>query len=339
MSANPVLDIRHLSVRLHTRNDSVQVVDDVSWHLAPGKTLALVGESGCGKTVSALSLTGLWPAGVVAECDGEAWLEGQNLMELNEARHRRIRGTQIGMVFQDPLTAFNPARKVGPQVADAVRRTHPKMNKAEVRRRVQDFFVEVGISEAEHRYDLYPHELSGGMRQRALVAMAIANEPRVLIADEPTTALDVTMQAQVLDLLQRLQRRHGMSIVLITHDVGVVAGMADDVAVVYAGKVVEFGPVVDVLTNPRHPYTRGLLAAIPGADVEPGTRFVTLPGLPPDMADLPSGCAFAARCELAHDRCSAIPALVPFESPAAEHQVACWAEPPDISALEEVSRR
>ncbi len=339
MSADPILDVRHLSVRLHTRNDSVPVVDDVSWHLAPGKTLALVGESGCGKTVSALSLTGLWPAGVVAECDGGAWLDGQNLVELKEARRRRIRGTEIGMVFQDPLTAFNPARKVGPQVADAVRRTHPKMDKAEVLRRVQDLFLEVGISEAEHRYHLYPHELSGGMRQRALVAMAIAGEPRVLIADEPTTALDVTMQAQVLDLLLRLQRRRRMSIVLITHDVGVVAGMADNVAVVYAGRVVEFGPVVDVLTNPRHPYTRGLLASIPSADAEPGTRFDTLPGMPPDMADLPSGCAFAPRCELAHGRCSAIPPLLPSDSPTAEHRVACWAEHPDTSAPKEVSRR
>jgi oligopeptide/dipeptide ABC transporter ATP-binding protein len=317
-----LLEVSHLSVRLHTAQGSVLVVDDVSWRVNAGETIALVGESGCGKTISALSLIRLLPAGVSGETSGVALLEGTDLLSLSEAEIRRVRGRQIGMVFQDPLTAFNPVRRIGSQIGE-VTRLHLGLSKQQARERVYDLLGEVGISDPRRRYELYPHELSGGMRQRALLAMAIACEPRVLIADEPTTALDVTMQAQVLDLLQRVQAERQMGLVLITHDVGVVAGMADSVAVIYAGRAVEHGPARAVLKSPDHPYTQGLLASVPAADVPQGTRFATLPGMPPDMAHLPAGCAFFDRCASSLDQCGTTPQQLVALPGDRLHQSAC----------------
>jgi oligopeptide/dipeptide ABC transporter ATP-binding protein len=324
VAGSPVLDVRNLSVRLHTSRSSVTVVDQVSWSMRAGETLALVGESGCGKTVSAMSLLGLLPAGVVAETGGQALLNGVDLLALDERRLRAVRGREVGVVFQDPLTAFNPVRTIGAQVAEPLR-LHRGLTGEQARRRVLELFDEVGIADPALRFNLYPHELSGGMRQRALVAMAVAGEPSLLIADEPTTALDVTMQAQVLELLRRLQRERSMALLLITHDVGVVAGMADTVAVVYAGRVVEYGPTRDVLKFPRHPYTRGLLESVPDPGVPRGTRFETLPGAPPDLAALPTGCSFADRCAWAAPVCSRRPPLMTLgTSPSALHSCACW---------------
>jgi oligopeptide/dipeptide ABC transporter ATP-binding protein len=319
-----VLDVQEMSVRLHTTQTSVTVVDRVSWSMRAGETVALVGESGCGKTVSAMSLLGLLPAGVVAETGGRALLHGVDLLSLDDRRLRAVRGREIGVVFQDPLTAFNPVRTIGAQVAEPLR-LHRGLTRERARRRVLELFDEVGIADPALRYNLYPHELSGGMRQRALVAMAVAAEPSLLVADEPTTALDVTMQAQVLELLRRLQRERSMALLLITHDVGVVAGMADTVAVVYAGRVVEYGPTRDVLTSPRHPYTRGLLEAVPDPGVPRGTRFETLPGAPPDLAALPTGCSFADRCAWSAPACSQQPPLMTIGiRTTAHHSCACW---------------
>jgi oligopeptide/dipeptide ABC transporter ATP-binding protein len=319
-----VLDVRDLSVRLHTTSTSVTVVDQVSWSMRAGETLALVGESGCGKTVSAMSLLGLLPAGVVAETGGQALLNGVDLLSLDDRGLRAVRGREVGVVFQDPLTAFNPVRTIGVQVAEPMR-LHLGLDREQARARVLELFDDVGIADGALRYNLYPHELSGGMRQRALVAMAVAAEPSLLIADEPTTALDVTMQAQVLELLRRLQRERHMALLLITHDVGVVAGMADTVAVVYAGRVVEYGPTRDVLKFPRHPYTRGLLESVPDPGVARGTRFETLPGAPPDLAALPTGCSFADRCAWSAPVCAERPPLLTIgTSSTAPHSCACW---------------
>ena len=324
VGAQVVLNVRDLSVRLHTTNTSVTVVDGVSWSMRAGETLALVGESGCGKTVSAMALLGLLPAGVVSQTGGQAFLNGVDLLSLSDRRLRAVRGREVGVVFQDPLTAFNPVRTIGAQVAEPMR-LHLGLNREHAKARVLELFDDVGIADAALRYNLYPHELSGGMRQRALVAMAVAAEPSLLIADEPTTALDVTMQAQVLELLRRLQRERQMALLLITHDVGVVAGMADAVAVVYAGRVVEYGSTRDVLKFPQHPYTRGLLESVPDPDVARGTRFETLPGAPPDLASLPSGCSFANRCAWAGPVCAERPPLLTLGNrPGASHSAACW---------------
>jgi oligopeptide/dipeptide ABC transporter ATP-binding protein len=295
----PVLSVRHLSVDFKTDDGLLHAVDDVSFDLARGETLGIVGESGSGKTVTSLAMLGLLPT--TAAGSGEAVFDGADLLALDEKQLQPVRGTRIAMIFQDALTALNPVHRVGDQIAEAIA-VHHDLGRGELHDRAVALLDLVGIPHPGSRAGEYPHQFSGGMRQRAMIAMAIANEPDVLIADEPTTALDVTIQAQVLDVLERIQGRTDTAIILITHDLGVVAGVADRVLVMYAGREVEVGPVDDIFYRPGHPYTRGLLNALPRLDRrEHGRRLFQIGGQPPSLLFRPTGCAFHPRCPYADD--------------------------------------
>jgi oligopeptide/dipeptide ABC transporter ATP-binding protein len=300
---DPLLSVEDLRVQFRTDQGIVKAADGVSFSVWPNEVVGIVGESGSGKTVSALSVLRLLPA--TARVTGTVTFRGRNLLSLPEADLRAVRGDRISLIFQDALAALNPLHRVGEQVAEAIRIHHPKTSRQEADRRAVELLGLVGIPTPAARAREFPHEFSGGMRQRAMIAMAIANDPDVLIADEPTTALDVTTQAQVLDVLQDVRRRTNSALILITHDFGVVAGVADRVVVMYAGKVVESGPVDEVLLRPAHPYTKGLLASMPRLEQE-DRRLARIPGQPPSLIDVPSGCAFHPRCPLAHlpDPCS-----------------------------------
>ncbi len=314
MAAQHLLMVNDLVIDLFTERAAVRPVDRVSYALAQGETLAIVGESGCGKTVMNFAPLGLMPAGVAVDVHGSILFDGRELVDLDETCLRAVRGKEIGAIFQDPMSALNPARRIGRQIAE-VAELHLAYSTRQAEARALDLIRLVGISDPEARMKQYPHELSGGLRQRVMIAIAIAAEPRLLIADEPTTALDVTVQAQILALLKDLQGRLEMAIVLITHDMGVVAGCASRVAVMYAGRIAEYGPVEPVLTRPRHPYTKGLIAAIPRAEDETGSPFRGLPGAPPILAGPIAGCAFAPRCGLAIQRCAEErPSLVEAET-------------------------
>jgi oligopeptide/dipeptide ABC transporter ATP-binding protein len=289
----PVLEVRDLHVEFPTDEGVVKAVDGVSFEVGRHEVLGIVGESGSGKTVASLAILGLLPRS--ARVRGEIRFRGEPLLGADERRLRRIRGNRIAMVFQDALAALNPVYTVGDQIAEAIT-THRRLPPAEVRERVVALLDLVGIPSPRERAGQYPHELSGGMRQRAMIAMAIANDPDILIADEPTTALDVTIQAQVLDVLERVQARTESAILLITHDLGVVAGMADRVMVMYAGRQVELAPVDELFYRPRHPYTLGLLASLPRIDRGGGERLYRIEGQPPSLLRVPSGCAFHPRC-------------------------------------------
>lgn len=327
-SSTPALQARDFSTRLHTKERSITVVDQVSWSVDAGETLAIVGESGSGKTVSTLGIFGLLPANVAVDTGGEVLLHGRDVLGLDEAARARVLGNEVGVIFQDPMTAFNPMRRIGPQIARSAR-VHLGLGKKAARERAVELLGQVGIADPRARYRAYSHELSGGMRQRALVALSIAGDPSVLIADEPTTALDVTTQAQLLELLRSVQAARGLALVLITHDIGVVASMADKIAVMYAGRVVEYGDAVGVLTDPDHPYTAGLLASIPDPRAGAKQRFKALPGLPPDLSRVDEGCRFAERCALAEERCDDVyPVLVQLQTQAGGWRAsACWKHP------------
>jgi peptide/nickel transport system ATP-binding protein len=319
MTSAPVLNIRGLSVSLG-RNGPL-VLQQVDLHVAPGELLGVVGESGAGKSVTGAAISGLLTPPLV-QVAGEIWFEGQRIDTLGSSEMRRLRGAGIGMVFQDPLAALNPVFTIGRQLTQTIS-IHHTLNRADVQRRAISLLSEVGIPAPEERLSSYPHELSGGMRQRVVIAMALAGNPRLIIADEPTTALDVSIQAQILALLRELTRRLGVAILLITHDMGVIAEAADRVIVLYAGRVAEDGPAVEVLTRPRHPYTRGLVNSIPeiGAGLE---RLQQIPGAMPSVGASISGCAFHPRCEDALSVCSQTQ-----PSPTARADgvtVACWAE-------------
>jgi peptide/nickel transport system ATP-binding protein len=305
----PLLAVRDLVTEFATSEGVVRAVDHVSFELAPKSTLGVVGESGSGKSVTALSIMRLVaPPGRIA--GGSITLAGKDLMTLPEAELRQLRGNRIAMVFQEPMTALNPVMKVGAQVAEAIR-AHEHESRRDARGAAIELFARVAIPTPAMTVDAYPHQLSGGMRQRVMIAMALACKPDVLIADEPTTALDVTIQGQILDLLARLQRELGMAVLLITHDLGVVAEICDHVVVMYAGRVVEQAAASVLLAAPRHPYTGALLASIPRADAAPGTRLTELPGMVPSPSALPAGCKFVDRCSRAQARChSEEPALV-----------------------------
>jgi peptide/nickel transport system ATP-binding protein len=321
-ASRPLLEVTDLSVTLFTQSVTVQPVRAGSYVVGQGRTLAIVGESGSGKTVLNLAPLGLMPVGTSVDLEGSVRLDGRELIGLDERAMRDVRGLEIGIVFQDPLSALNPARRIGPQIAEMVERRAGSASSAE--RRTVELLSLVGIPDAASRLEQYPHQLSGGMRQRAMIAIAIAAEPRLLIADEPTTALDVTVQAQIVELLGSLQRRLGMAIVLITHDIGVVARMADDVAIMYAGRIVERGTAEEVLTRPRHPYTRGLLRSIPDPAAPVGAPFLGLPGLPPDLIRRVPGCSFAPRCGEAVAACHTdLPRLEPAEAASSTHHAAC----------------
>ncbi|MFF2851008.1 ABC transporter ATP-binding protein [Streptomyces sp. NPDC058001] len=292
-SDEPLLQVRDLTVRYASDAGPVTAVDRISFDVGPGETLGIVGESGSGKSAASMALMGLLPR--TAEVTGSVRLRGRELLGLADRRMREIRGRHIAVIFQDALSALNPMMTVGAQLAEAVQVHHPDRSARELRRRAEELFDLVGIASPATRLDQYPHEFSGGMRQRALIAMGIANDPDLLIADEPTTALDVTVQAQVLDVIERVQRGTGTAVLLITHDLGVVAGLADRVMVMYAGAKLEEGPVESIFYEPAHPYTGGLLAALPRVDRRTG-RLLPIPGQPPGPHDRPAGCLFQPRC-------------------------------------------
>ncbi len=323
-----VLAVRDLNVAFRTRRGLARVVSGLSYDVSPGQTVAIVGESGSGKSVSALALLGLLPRGVT-RVTGSAVFGETELIGLPEERLRSVRGAGIGMVFQDPMTSLNPVLTVERQIAEALR-AHGTVAERDVRSRATELLDVVGIPDPAARLKAYPHQLSGGMRQRVMIAIALAGEPRVLVADEATTALDVTVQAQIIELVTRLQKEHAMGVVWITHDLGVVAGMADHVLVMYAGRCVEEGPVDSVFGRPAHPYTRGLLGALPIVDDPRSARqrdqLATMPGLPPDPVALPPGCAFYPRCPVrADERCATeVPSLVDVGDVADGHRVASF---------------
>ncbi|HEX5146738.1 MAG TPA: ABC transporter ATP-binding protein [Conexibacter sp.] len=332
MSDEPLLRVEDLRVAFDARDGRVQAVDGVSFAVAPGRTLGIVGESGSGKTVAATTAMGL-TRGRRTHIEGRALLDGEDLLVASPARLRALRGDAIAMVFQDPLSALHPLLRVGAQIAEAVRAHRPGVSRAAARARAVELLEHVAIPNAAQRVDAYPHELSGGMRQRAMIAMALANEPRVLIADEPTTALDVTVQKQILALLRRLRDELGMAMVLITHDLGVVAETADEVAVMYAGRIVEQAPADELFAAPQHPYTWGLLRSMPRLDAPPGAELVAIPGRPPSLVRPPSGCRFHPRCPYVRDRHRQVdPQLVPLAG-APEHRVACLLSEPERRAI------
>ena len=297
----PLLSLRHLVTAFDTDEGYFRAVDDVSFDVMPGNTLGVVGESGCGKSVTALSILRLIPSPPGFIEGGSAVFRGKNLFELSEAEMRRIRGNDISMIFQEPMTSLNPVYTVGTQIVEAIR-LHQKVSRKAAKARAIELLDLVGIPAPAERVDSYPHTLSGGMRQRAMIAMALACEPQLLIADEPTTALDVTIQAQILDLLRSLQDELGMSIIFISHDLGVMAEFSHEIAVMYAGKVVEHADTRELFAAPRHPYTRGLLRSLP-SQRNRGERLPTIPGIVPDLRALPSGCRFQDRCERVTDAC------------------------------------
>jgi len=318
----PLIKIKNLKTRFHTEDGVVKAVNGVSYKMARGEVLGVVGESGCGKSVHALSIMRLIqiPPGEIES--GEIWFDGQELLKLSDKEMRQIRGRDIAMVFQDPMSSLNPVYTVGMQIMEALI-LHKNMNKKAARERAAELLSMVGIPEANKRLDNYPHQFSGGMRQRAMIAMALSCDPKLLIADEPTTALDVTIQAQIINLVIKLQEEMGMAVMWITHDLGIVAEMVHKINVMYAGFIIERGNVRDIFKKTRHPYTKGLLGSLPRIDEAPGTKLVSIAGLPPDLVNLPTGCPFYARCTYRQDRCrQEQPPLEETEN--SDHVVACW---------------
>ena len=316
-----LLEVQNLKTRFQTDDGSFYAVDDVSFNVKKGQTLGIVGESGCGKSVTSLSVMRLIQKPGTIE-SGKVLFKGQNLLEKSDDKMREIRGNEMAMIFQEPMTSLNPVFTIGDQIEEAILLHQKNLDKKQARARAIDMLRIVGIPAPEKRFHEYPHQLSGGMRQRVMIAMAISCNPELLIADEPTTALDVTIQAQILDLMRKLQKEFNAGMILITHDLGVVAEMCQDVAVMYAGRIVEFGTVEDIFYRPKHPYTRGLLDSIPhfetGHKLE---RLKTVKGMVPSLYNLPKGCRFEDRCPYAQDDCRAIyPTL---ENLRGVHKVAC----------------
>jgi oligopeptide/dipeptide ABC transporter ATP-binding protein len=329
-----LLSVEELRVEFWTRRGTVHAVNGVSFDIAPGETLGIVGESGCGKSVTSLAILGILPrAGRVT--GGRALFEGEDLIGRPDRELRRIRGKEIAMIFQDPMTSLNPVLTVGRQIRESIE-AHFDLDRKQAERRVVELLEQVGIPEAKRRAGDYPHQFSGGMRQRAMIAMALACEPKLLIADEPTTALDVTIQAQILDLLRALVAERDTALVMITHDLGVVAGMCERVHVMYGGMVMETGPAEDVFRSPRHPYTLGLLQSVPRLDTPRGRKLQPIEGAPRDMLRPPSACPFAPRCayEVEQSR-QEVPPLLEIEP---GHKVACFNPVHEDAWLEEMAR-
>ncbi|MEI6763476.1 MAG: ABC transporter ATP-binding protein [Actinomycetes bacterium] len=303
-----ILEVKDLHVSFDTRRGEVRAVNGLSFELEAGKTLGIVGESGSGKSVSMNAVMGLVRDSNV-KISGEVFFKGEDLLKRSDDEMRKIRGKEIAMVFQDPMTALTPVYTVGWHIVEQIR-LHTQLSKKEARDRAIEILDEVGIPDAKRRVDQYPHEFSGGMRQRAIIAMALSLNPALLIADEPTTALDVTIQAQILDLLMRLQEQHNSSIIIITHDMGVVSEIADEVLVMYAGRPVERATKQSLFANPQHPYTQGLMSSVPRLDRPRTDRLEAIPGQPASLLNLPTGCAFSNRCPKAHDACQVRPEFV-----------------------------
>jgi oligopeptide transport system ATP-binding protein len=302
--ATPVLQVRNLTTRFKTERGVVTAVDNISFEVAAGETLAIVGESGSGKSVTSMSILRLIPSPPGRIENGEILFDGKDLLKLNEDEMRAIRGNRIAMVFQDSMSSLNPSITIGKQIAEPIT-LHRNASWKEAYDKARDLLSMVQIPDAQDRLSVYPHQFSGGMRQRSMIAMALACQPKLIIADEPTTALDVTVQAQILDLLKDLTQKAQTSMILITHDMGVVARYADRVAVMYGGRIVEQGPAREIFNRPAHPYTQGLLASIPRIDSDPSQPLPAIEGMPPDLSALPVGCAFAPRCPKATRECEA----------------------------------
>ena len=318
-----LLEVNGLRTQFFTQDGVVQAVNGVSFYVEEGETLGIVGESGCGKSVSVLSVMRLIPQPPGKIVDGEVIFDGRDLLQVSDDEIRAVRGNRIAMIFQDPMTSLNPVLTIGRQIGEALE-LHLDMKKDEARKRTAELLAMVGIPQADARLDDYPHQFSGGMRQRAMIAMALACNPQLLIADEPTTALDVTIQAQIADLVRRLRDEIGMAVIWITHDLGVVAGLADRVMVMYAGFAVEEASVKDLYGDPRHPYTIGLLGSLPRLDEIREEKLASIEGLPPDLIELPTGCPFEARCVYAIDKCrQERPELEPVGP---RHRIACWVD-------------
>ncbi|WP_240417264.1 ABC transporter ATP-binding protein [Paenibacillus periandrae] len=316
----PLLEISELQTAFQTDQGEVVSIEDVSFRLKPGETLGIVGESGCGKSVTSLSIMGLLgQRGRIRK--GEILFDGEDIVQLDEAQMRNIRGNEISMIFQEPMTSLNPVFTIGNQLIEAINQ-HLKLGKKEARALAIEMLKKVGIPRADAIIDEYPHALSGGMRQRVMIAMALSCKPKLLIADEPTTALDVTIQAQVLELMKKLRKEIGTAIILITHDLGVIAEMADKVIVMYAGQVVEETDVFTLFDNPLHPYTKGLIGSIPQIDGDLEERLVSIPGTVPSLLQMPNGCRFHSRCAFAMERC--VNEVPPLLTAGKEHLSRCW---------------
>jgi len=317
-----ILEVRHLVSSFQTEIGELRAVDGVNFSLRKGKTLGLVGESGSGKSVTSLSLIDLLPKPAGQVIAGEVHFRGQDLCKIATEQLHEIRGRHISMIFQEPMTSLNPVKKIGKQLAEVFQTHFPEMKPAEIQQRCLQLMNEVGIPSAEQRLQEYPHQLSGGMRQRVMIAIALACEPDILIADEPTTALDVTVQAQIIDLMQKLQEDHGMAIIFITHDLGVIAEVAHEVAVMYGGRIVEHGLVEQIFHNPKHPYTKGLLNSIPRLSDVPKSKLPTIEGMVPSLQDMPQGCRFQNRCP--HQTAICMTAAPAAQAVSPGHEVSCF---------------
>jgi oligopeptide transport system ATP-binding protein len=316
-----LLEVKNLATQFNTESGIVKAVDGVSYAINEGETLALVGESGCGKSVSALSIMRLIPNPPGKITSGQILFEGEDLLTLSDQAMRNIRGNRIAMIFQEPMTSLNPVLTIGKQITESLE-LHLNMSKIEANNRAGELLSLVGIADGYARLNDYPHQFSGGMRQRVMIAMGLTCNPRLLIADEPTTALDVTIQAQILELIQNISKELGLAVLMITHNLGVVARYADRVNVMYAGKIIERGNAIDIYANPKHPYTLGLIKSVPRLDQAKGDKLQPIEGMPPDLISLPEGCSFRARCKFAVDKCATdIPSLI---SVGDEHLAACW---------------
>jgi len=318
-----LLQVKGLKTQFFTQDGVVNAVNSISFDLNEGETLGIVGESGCGKSVSVLSLMRLIPTPPGRIVGGEGWFQGRDLLSMDDEEIRSVRGNKIAMIFQDPMTSLNPVLTINQQVSEALE-LHLGMDKKQARKRSIELLELVRIPAAADRIDDYPHQFSGGMRQRVMIAMGLSCNPQLLIADEPTTALDVTIQAQITDLVKHLKEEIGMAVIWITHDLGVIAGLADRVNVMYAGYITESADVKDIYVDPRHPYTLGLLHSIPRLDAERKEKLTPIEGLPPDLIDMPPGCPFAPRCRYAIDRC--LEENPTLESVGRRHTVACWVD-------------
>ena len=316
-----LLEVRDLTTYFFTQDGVVKAVDGISYDLDEGEILGIVGESGCGKSVSALSIMRLVASPPGRTVKGQVIFDGEDVLQLDDGEMRHIRGNRIAMVFQEPMTSLNPVLTIGRQLTETLE-LHQNMRKTQAQERAAELLRTVGIPDAGRRLRDYPHQFSGGMRQRVMIAMALSCNPRLIIADEPTTALDVTIQAQILELMQDLARQFGTALIIITHNLGVVARYANRVVVMYAGKIIETGSARDIYHNPRHPYTLGLLGSVPRLDETDRVKLDAIEGLPPDLIDLPAGCSFAPRCRFAYDRCvQETPSLMGVSD---GHESACW---------------
>jgi oligopeptide transport system ATP-binding protein len=318
-----ILSVKGLETQFRTREGTVHAVNGISFHLKEGETLGIVGESGCGKSVTMMSILRLIPSPPGKVVAGEAFYQGKDLLKMSDDEIRHIRGSQISVIFQDPMTSFNPVLTIGRQVAEPLE-THLGMSRNQANERVIELMNLVGIPNPKDRLSDYPHQYSGGMRQRMMIAMALTCSPQILIADEPTTALDVTIQAQIVELVKRLRDELGMAIIWITHDLGIIAGLADRVAVMYGGFIVEEAPVKELYVNPQHPYTIGLLGSLPRMDADERQRLVSIEGLPPVLYDKPTSCPFAPRCKYRVEHC--LVENPPLMEVGPEHYAACWVD-------------